>query len=961
MVDNGCVSRTGIMNKRSDMNKKNSTENISGQRRKRAVRMKRALVLFLAAAFLMSMPLSMYMVSAGEGGDLAVASGDMTGDQNIAGESQPAAVESVPEATGEPEPASVPEQVSEPEPAPAPAVEPEAATEPAAEPAANPAPVVEPEIVPAPATDPQGISDAKTMANPLTASEPAAQGGQSEEYTVNWLNDDGIKIIGTSKFKKEIDPGTVSEKYPNGTPAKEDDDTYYYTFSGWTNGRWTDETQTVYTFTAQYTPNQKTTVIWLNGDGKELERKTFIPGDSEPGPDRAATKAPTSNCIYTFTGWDEGLRDDANYTITYSPLFTAEFTLFLDEQKTETLVISAERIPGNAELKLKEKNTPEELKEYLEAVKEALNVETGIAKNRSEDTAVFTLDFSDLAAQNGGLVFNEEHSVTIKGQILKELPANALLYRLYYENGQRPIKAEKIEKYEPEKNETASAESKLKFQAKEFCAFVLAVPGEHVHKLTAHPEVKASCTAEGTQAHWECEECGKLFSDSKGNTEIQNVVLPKTSHVSHAETTTVPATCEKEGSETTVTTCSVCGQELDRKVKTLPALKHDWDNGVITKQPTCVTPGEKVFTCKRDKTHKKTEQIPATNKHTPAAAVEENRVDAKAGQPGSYDKVVYCATCGEELSREKVTIPALPTPEPNAMTAVGTITVNKDGETGMVSATAENAPENAYLSIGSVDPSVIELVESSRIKNKTTGQSEAYDVWFAVDINLGVTPSSNVTITLQSQKLASLPDGALLYHVNPQTNRVRKTAYTYSKAEGKLSFKSKDFSPFVILVKHGTGNAAKDIKDAAANNNLEGGSGVPTYYPAGDNGSGFSGYNGTGAYMGTGFNDTSVLGGMNNTNVTGVNGTDVMGANKTDVAGENNTNTTKVAGAANVTDEGNATSSENKTSVKEKDSGSSGGGMSTGVVIGIIAAIAAAVAVIFGITRYMKNGRNKEE
>ena len=291
--------------------------------------------------------------------------------------------------------------------------------------------------------------------------------------------------------------------------------------------------------------------------------------------------------------------------------------------------------------------------------------------------------------------------------------------------------------------------------------------------------------------------------------------------------------------------------------------------------------------------------------------------------------------------------------------------MNKDGETGLVSATAENAPANANLWISSVDSSVIDLVESSRIKNKTTGKTEAYDVWFGVDISLGVMPSNSVTITLQSQKLASLPDGALLYHVNPQTNKVRKTAYTYSKAEGKISFKSRDFSPFVILVKRGSaGSAAKDIKDAAANNNLEGGSGVPTYYPAGDNGSGFGGYNGTGAHMTVGVNDTSVFGGMNDTNVTGVNGTKVAGFNDTKFAGENGTNTTNTTMAANVTDEGNTTGA-NKTDAKEKESGSSGnnssGGISTGAVIGIIAAIIAAAAAAFGIFRYLKTGRKNEE
>ena len=38
--------------------------------------------------------------------------------------------------------------------------------------------------------------------------------------------------------------------------------------------------------------------------------------------------------------------------------------------------------------------------------------------------------------------------------------------------------------------------------------------------------------------------------------------------------------------------------------------------------------------------------------HSPAEAVVENKTDATCTAPGSYDSVVYCATCGTELARE---------------------------------------------------------------------------------------------------------------------------------------------------------------------------------------------------------------------------------------------------------------------------------------------------------------------
>ena len=48
--------------------------------------------------------------------------------------------------------------------------------------------------------------------------------------------------------------------------------------------------------------------------------------------------------------------------------------------------------------------------------------------------------------------------------------------------------------------------------------------------------------------------------------------------------------------------------------------------------------------------------IPAA--HTPAEPVKENEVAATCTTDGSYEEVVYCTECGEELSRVKVVVPA---------------------------------------------------------------------------------------------------------------------------------------------------------------------------------------------------------------------------------------------------------------------------------------------------------------
>ena len=43
--------------------------------------------------------------------------------------------------------------------------------------------------------------------------------------------------------------------------------------------------------------------------------------------------------------------------------------------------------------------------------------------------------------------------------------------------------------------------------------------------------------------------------------------------------------------------------------------------------------------------------VACTHTHTPAEAVIENEVEATCTKGGSYDEVVYCSECNEEISR----------------------------------------------------------------------------------------------------------------------------------------------------------------------------------------------------------------------------------------------------------------------------------------------------------------------
>ena len=78
----------------------------------------------------------------------------------------------------------------------------------------------------------------------------------------------------------------------------------------------------------------------------------------------------------------------------------------------------------------------------------------------------------------------------------------------------------------------------------------------------------------------------------------------------------VDATCGKDGSKTVTTSCSDCGYVI--------SVEHN----VV---------------------------IPATNNHTPAAAVKENVKPATCETAETYDSVVYCSVCNKEISRTQMT------------------------------------------------------------------------------------------------------------------------------------------------------------------------------------------------------------------------------------------------------------------------------------------------------------------
>ena len=112
--------------------------------------------------------------------------------------------------------------------------------------------------------------------------------------------------------------------------------------------------------------------------------------------------------------------------------------------------------------------------------------------------------------------------------------------------------------------------------------------------------VAPTCTEDGYTMHECVEDATKSFKDN---------IVPALGH-QYKEVTT-PATCGALGSVDNV--CERCNDK--QHVKDLPATgEHQWDEGVITKEPTATETGIKTFTCKVCQATK-TEDIAKVHNH----------------------------------------------------------------------------------------------------------------------------------------------------------------------------------------------------------------------------------------------------------------------------------------------------------------------------------------------------------
>ena len=139
------------------------------------------------------------------------------------------------------------------------------------------------------------------------------------------------------------------------------------------------------------------------------------------------------------------------------------------------------------------------------------------------------------------------------------------------------------------------------------------------------------------------------------NNEKTEVIdaLGHTPHTEKIKINVVEATCTTAGSYDNVLFCTVCNGKIESEKVTVPATGHDWDEGVVTTNPTCTTSGIRTYTCQNDASHTYTEEVDALD-HDYSA---EWTTDVEPTCTTAGSKSHHCSRCD---SKSDVTeIPAL--------------------------------------------------------------------------------------------------------------------------------------------------------------------------------------------------------------------------------------------------------------------------------------------------------------
>ena len=213
--------------------------------------------------------------------------------------------------------------------------------------------------------------------------------------------------------------------------------------------------------------------------------------------------------------------------------------------------------------------------------------------------------------------------------------------------------------------------------------------------------VEATCYRDGYSGDLVYLPCGAI--------KETGVIIPA---LGHDFVTTIPEpTCEYEVWGSVI--CSRCGTHDSGSEPRIPPLGHDWDDGIVTREATCVLSGITKYTCLRDSSHTRTEYTPAKGhmfgkwQETKAPTVD---------QPGEAQR--RCSVCGKT---ETITLAKLPAPEKLTLNKTSVTLNYKDSE--MLTASEAVTWSSSNEKVVKVDPATGKLTTTGKGSATITAHS----------------------------------------------------------------------------------------------------------------------------------------------------------------------------------------------------------------------------------------------
>lgn len=478
---------------------------------------------------------------------------------------------------------------------------------------------------------------------------------KAQTYTITWKNDDGTVLAATT-----AEYGTTPV-FNGETPTKAATADYRYEFSGWTPevGPAVGDT----TYTAQYNQIARTygepTWNWTGSEteGWTADTATFTTNDGDAVFTKTAPASVTSEDTVPASCETAGTRK-------FTATATFNGTVYSDYK--ESTIPAVGHSWGSPSYDWTETADGYACTAIRACTKDASHIETetaagvySVVTEATETTAglgAYTASFTNPAfvqqvkeveipatGYSVSYVWADDYST---------VTATAVPYNTSAEPITETVNTDSV----ITKTATCTEKGETTYTAN-FTESVFAQQTKTVDNIEAlgHleeeiPALAAKCTETGLTAGVKCSRCGEIL--------VAQEVVAALGHDYH-DTVTAP-TCTEAGY--TTHTCSRCGDSyVDSQV---PALGHQPGDPTHENEvpATCTEAGsyDEVVKCKRcgeelSRTHK---TIAALG-HTPGEPVRENEVAATCSAEGRYDEVVYCSVCKAEISRVTKTIEKL--------------------------------------------------------------------------------------------------------------------------------------------------------------------------------------------------------------------------------------------------------------------------------------------------------------